>query len=373
MKIIIIGTAFPLRGGIAHYNALLYEILRDRGHNLHMISFKRQYPSLFFPGKTQQESGKEYIKVDSEQILDSIGPLSWIRVANRVRQHNPDLIIFKYWMPFFAPCFATISFLSKLWCDTKVLFVCDNIAPHESSPLDNLLTRTALGYVDLHIVMSDTVKHDLLRFRPNAEFRQVMHPIYNIFGEGISKQTARKELGIQDERVILFFGYIRKYKGLHVLLDAMPKVLRQVPVKLLVAGEFYDPKESYLQQIERLGLSDHVTIMDEYIPNDRVKLYYSVADFVALPYTSATQSGIVQICYNFNKPVIATNVGGLPEIVKEGKTGYIVPANDAKAFADSIIRFYQEDRGDEFAAQVAAAKKDFSWDRLAEAIESFFE
>ena len=373
MKIIIIGTAYPLRGGIAHYNALLYQTLRERGHDLHMISFKRQYPSLFFPGKTQEESGEECIRIASEQILDSIGPLSWIRVANRVRQYNPDLIIFKYWMPFFAPCFATISFLSKLACNTKILFVCDNIVPHESSPLDSMLTRLALCYVDYNIVMSDAVRQELLRFRPTAEYRQVSHPIYNIFGESIPKQKARQRLGISDERVVLFFGYIRKYKGLAVLLEAMPSVLAKVPVKLLVAGEFYDVKKSYLEQIQRLGIGENVTVLDKYIPNEEVKFYYSAADVVALPYISATQSGIVQICYNFNKPVITTAVGGLPEIVKEGKTGYIVPANDAKAFARAIIRFYEESREEEFTANVAIVKKEFSWDRMAEAIEAFIE
>ncbi|MBC7187178.1 MAG: glycosyltransferase [Calditrichaeota bacterium] len=371
MKIVIVGTAYPLRGGIAHYNALLYRTLRDRGHQVHVISFKRQYPALLFPGRTQQDTGEETIPIHAEPLLDSIGPVSWLRAALRIRQHAPDLVVFKYWMPFFAPCFATVAFLSKLLCAARVVYICDNIVPHEGTRLDVPLTRLALAFVDHFVVMSHTVQQDLLRFVPHADFRHVPHPVYSIFGDPLPKEEARRRLGLGSGNLILFFGYVRAYKGLHVLLQAMPEVLRQTPVRLLVAGEFYSDKSTYLQLIEQLGISSAVTIMDEFIPNQDVKLYYSAADVVVLPYLSATQSGIVQIAYHFNKPVITTDVGGLPDEVVHGATGFVVPANDPKALASAIVSYFAEKKEHSFAEQIAQHKRRYSWDRLAEAIESF--
>lgn len=369
MKIVIIGTAYPLRGGIAHFIALMYQVLRTRGHEVSIISFTRQYPSLLFPGKTQEDLGEESIRVESERMLDSIGPLSWLRVALRVRQHNPDLIIFKYWMPFFAPCYAAVVFISKLLCRTKALYVCDNIIPHESSPIDAVLTRLGIAYIDYFLVMSDTVRNQLTSFNPAAELRLVAHPTYSIFGERIDRKVARARLGLGDEKVLLFFGYVRKYKGLSVLLDAMPSVLARMKVTLVVAGEFYDDKKPYIEQIDRLGIGHSVLLLDNYIPNEEVTYYFSAADLVALPYVSATQSGIVQIAYNYDTPVIASDVGGLPEIVDDGKTGYVVPANDAEAFAGAIVKYFQEGDVDAFAERIRLRKGEYSWERLAEAVE----
>lgn len=371
MKIIIVSTAYPIRGGIAHFGSLLFQTLRNRGHDVRMISFKRQYPSLFFPGKTQKDLGKESIPIQSEAILDSVGPLSWIRAANRIRQHNPDLVIFNYWMPFFAPCYAMVAFLAKLVCSTKILYVCHNIVPHEPSAIDGVLTRLAFALVDYFLVMSDSVKDELMHFHASADFKRVFHPVYELFGKPIPKQVAKSKLGLSDEKLVLFFGYIRKYKGLVVLLDAMVTVLKEVPARLLVVGEFYDDKSKYVRQIQELKIDEHVTLVDEYVPTENVKLYFSAADVVALPYISATQSGIVQICYNFNKPVIATNVGGLPQVVRNGETGFVVPAGDADAFAVALVRFYRENREQEFSKNVAIVKKNFSWDRIAEAVEKF--
>lgn len=371
MRIVIVGTAYPLRGGIAHYNALLYRTLRARGHQVHVISFKRQYPALLFPGRTQQDTGEEAIPIHAEPLLDSIGPISWLRTALRIRQHAPDLVLFKYWMPFFAPCFAAVAFLSKLLCAARVVYICDNIVPHEGTPLDVPLTRLALAFVDYFVVMSHTVQEDLLRLVPHANFRHVPHPVYSIFGDPLPKEEARRRLGLGSGNLALFFGYVRAYKGLHVLLKAMPEVLRQTPVRLLVAGEFYDDKSTYLQLIEQLGISSAVTVVDEFIPNQDVKLYYSAADVVVLPYLSATQSGIVQIAYHFNKPVITTDVGGLPDEVVHGETGFVVPANDPKALANAIVTYFAEKKEHSFAERIAQHKRRYSWDRLAEAIESF--
>ncbi|MDZ7338510.1 MAG: glycosyltransferase [candidate division KSB1 bacterium] len=371
MRIVLVGTAYPLRGGIAHYNALLYRTLRERGHQVHFISFSRQYPSLLFPGRTQKDTGEEAIPIPAEPLLDSIGPVSWLRVALRIRQYAPDMVIFKYWMPFFAPCYAAVAFLTKLLHHTRILYICDNIVPHERTVFDAPLTRLALAYVDHFVVMSDTVHQDLLSFVPGADVKRVPHPVYSIFGEAVPKAEARRRLGLGEGPLILFFGYVRAYKGLHVLLEAMAEVLRKIPARLLVAGEFYSDKSAYLELVARLGLSSAVTIVDEFIPNQDVKLYYCAADVVVLPYLSATQSGIVQIAYNFNTPVITTNVGGLPDEVLDGVTGFVVPAGDPRALANAIVAFFREKRGPQFAAQIARHKERYSWDQLAQAVEAF--
>ena len=373
MKIVYLGTAYPLRGGIAHYNALLFNELRSRGHDIHMISFSRQYPSIFFPGKTQKDLGEECIKVESEQMLDSIGPYSWLRVAHRVSQYKPDLIIYKFWMPFFAPCYSTVSFFSKLWCNTKVLYVCDNIIPHENTPIDTMLTRLGLAYADHFIVMSKEVRDQLLQFNSDADYRLIPHPTYNIFGDGVPKQEARQKLGLTAKNIILFFGYVRRYKGLSVILDAMPHVLQKMNATLVVAGEFYDDKEMYLRQIKKLGIEDKVAVLDQFISNEDVKYYYSAADVVTLPYISATQSGIVQIAYNYNKPVISSDVGGLPEIVDNGVTGYVVPSEQSKALADAILKYYAKNDEKKFSQNIQRKKGEYSWGKLAAAVESFIK
>jgi glycosyltransferase involved in cell wall biosynthesis len=372
MKIIIIGTAYPMRGGIAHYVALLYKILIKRGHDVKIISFKRQYPSIFFPGKTQQDLSKEVEPIPNEPLLDSIGPFSWLRTFFAIRKYQADLVIFKYWMPFFAPCYASITFLTRIFTKTKIVYLCDNIIPHERRIEDRLLTRIGLRNVHYFIVQSKTVKNDLLEFRPNAIYKEVPHPVYEIFSNPFTREQARKHFNLNaKDKVILFFGYIRRYKGLHHLLDAMPLVLKQVKVKLLIAGEFYDDEQQYREQINKLGLNDFVAVHGDYIPNEQVGLFYHAADVVVLPYISATQSGIIQIAYNYDKPVITTDVGGLPEVVEEGKTGFIVPTENVDALAEAIVKFFKVQDKIDFAKNISEYKKQFSWDRMAEEIEGF--
>ncbi|HEX9972247.1 MAG TPA: glycosyltransferase, partial [bacterium] len=300
------------------------------------------------------------------------GPLSWVRAFFAIRRFKADLVVYKYWMPFFAPCYAAISFLTRIFTRTKILYLCDNIIPHERRIEDRLLTSIGLWHVHYFIVQSKVVKNDLLEFRPNAAYKEVPHPVYELFSKSFDKSEARKQLNLQEnENVILFFGYVRKYKGLHVLLDAIPKVLEETNVKLLVAGEFYDDEQGYRDQIQRLGISDSVSIFADYIPNEEVGLYYSAADVVVLPYISATQSGIVQIAYNYDKPVITTNVGGLPEVIDEGKTGFIVPSEDVAALAKSIVHFFKIKDKIDFSKNISEYKKQFSWDRMAAEIEGF--
>jgi len=369
VRIVLVGTAYPLRGGIAHYVALLSKKLQQRGHSVHVLSFRRQYPSLLFPGKTQQDEGSDLIPVHSESLLDSINPISWIRAFFWLKKIQPDLLIFKYWMPFFAPCYATVAFLAKSMLGVRILYICDNIVPHEKKPGDRFLTWLGLRFVDAFIVQSDSVLADLLRLRPDALYRKVHHPVYEIFPAALPKKKARQTLALRDERIMLYFGYIRAYKGLDYLIEAMPRVLEECPVRLLVCGEFYEGREQTLRRIQELQLEKFVTVFDRFIPNEEVGLYFSASDLVVLPYVSATQSGIVQVAYHYDRPVIVTAVGGLPEVVPHGKCGYVVPPKNAQALADAILRFYAEKKEKTFVKNVHIEKQKYSWDRMTEAIE----
>ena len=307
------------------------------------------------------------------QLVDSINPINWIRVASQIRKRQPDLLIFRYWLPFFAPCFRWIAKLAKRSTSAKVLFICDNVIPHERRPGDQLLTKYVFKQADFFIVQSDVVEADLKRYFPGSKYLKIPHPVYEIFGAALPKDEARQALNLTDKRVMLFFGYVRAYKGLHTLLDAMPSVLRQLEARLLVVGEFYEEERAYREKIRQLGLENGVTVVSDYVPNEEVRLYFSAADVVVLPYVSATQSGIVQIAYNFNKPVIATKVGGLPEAVRDGETGFLVPPESPQALAEAIVRFYQENREQEFQERVKTVKQEYSWERFVLAIEELMK
>lgn len=368
MKIIIVSTAYPLRGGIAHYVALLGDALSKR-HEVHTVTFKRQYPSILFPGKTQEEGGEGAHAAPAPQIIDSINPFNWIAVGRALRRQKPDLLIFKYWLPFFGPCFGTIARVAKRGTGTKVLFICDNVIPHEHRPFDAAFTRYAFRPVDYFIVQSRTVEHQLSKFWPGASYRLAPHPVYNIFGSPMDKAEARRLLNIRGSRVLLFFGYVRAYKGLHVLLRAIAALPREMDLHLMVVGEFYDDEQKYRMLIRELGLEDRVTINSDYVPNEMVGRYFSASDVVVLPYVSATQSGIAQIAYNFDRPVIATDVGGLAEVIIDGETGYVVPPEDASRLAAAIKKFYDEGREAEFAARVKQEKGKYSWENMVASIE----
>lgn len=374
MKIIIVSTAYPLRGGIAHYNALLAKHLRKR-HKVEIITFKRQYPKMLFPGKTQKERGEPLQTDTAPQLVDSINPLNWFRVANEIRRRKPDLLIFKYWLPFFGPCFGTIAKWAKRNTNTKVLFICDNIIPHERRPGDVLFTKYAFKQADFFVVQSIAVEQELNRYFPAVKYVNVPHPVYEFFGTSIPKEEARKQLGITSDKVVLYFGYVRQYKGVMVLLEAMKQIS---DTYLMVVGEFYDDESKYQQKVKDLNLSSRggepcIRFVSEYVPNEQVATYFSAADVVVLPYLSATQSGITQIAYNFDKPVIATDVGGLAEVVIDGKTGFIIPPNNPAALANAIKRFYDEKKEAEFVANVQVEKKKYSWENLVKRIEELME
>ncbi len=388
MKIIIVSTAFPLRGGIAHFNALLAQHL-GKHHEVETITFKRQYPAFLFPGKTQQESGGEIEseRIPAPQLIDSINPFNWISVANEIIKRKPDLLVFKYWLPFFGPCFGTIAKRVKKKTNAKVLFICDNIIPHERRLGDVVFTKYAFRAADYFIVQSKSVEHDLNKHFPNSTYRLVPHPVYENFGSPIPKEEARAALNIKQKNVLLFFGYVRRYKGADILIEAFKLLTSHYsPLtthQLLVVGEFYDDEQKYRQQVKDLNLcakgasasggESYIRFVSDYVPNDEVAKYFCASDVVVLPYRSATQSGIVQIAYNFNKPVIATNVGGLSETVIHERTGFIVPPANPQALADAIIKFYDERKEDEFSRNVQEEKKKYSWEHFVNQIEEMVE
>ena len=376
MKIVIVGTAYPMRGGIAQFNALLYKYF-SAGNDVKMYSFKRQYPEIFFPGKTQFEQDEPLFKIPDDKNLicvDSVNPFNWISTGRKVANENPDLIIFKYWIPFFAPCFATISYIAKKFSNAKVLLVCDNVIPHEKRFGDRFFTKLVFSQSDYFVVMSKTVEEDLKLFNKGKPYKLIQHPVYNIFGEKVSKTEAKEfinkeyNVDVRNEKVILFFGYIRKYKGLNYLIDAMPEILKAVNLKLLVVGEFYDDENKYMEQIKSLNLEENIKVISDFVPDANVRYFFSASDVVVLPYADATQSGIIQIACYYDKPVIATDVGGLAEVVRNKETGFIIEPKNSNAVTDAVIKFYVDDLEEKFSNNAKEEKKKFTWEEFTSKI-----
>lgn len=371
MNILIIGPMFPWRGGIAHHSASLAEHLKTR-HRVEAVTFSRQYPKLFFPGTSQYDTGGHPPSIPVHQWIDSINPFTWLRTASRIRKLKPDLLIFAYSIPFFGPAYGVIAALTRWKTKTKTLFFCHNVLPHEKRIGDTFFAKFAFAFADFFFLQSHTLEQDLRLLQPTAKFAVAPHPLHETIGKAIPTMEARKLLGISAKRVILFFGYVRKYKGLMTLLDAMTTINKNLngDILLLVAGEFYESIATYQQKVHELGLEQHIRFHAQYVPHDEVPLFFSAADVVVLPYRSATQSGIVPMAYNFDKPVIATKVGGLAEVVIDGKTGFLVPPNDPAALANAVSRFYSEQREQEFIANVKIEKQKYTWEALVEKIET---
>lgn len=371
VRIVLVSTAYPLRGGPAQYIALLAKTLERRGHTVFILSFRRQYPRLLFPGKTQQDEGEDLHPIATHPLLSTMNPISWLRAFFWLKTKRPHLVVFNYWMPFFLPCYAALAFLVKTGLRVRSLLITHNVVPHENRPGDRLITRIGFQPLSYFIVMSGAVREDLLRIKSDADHLIVPHPVYDYFPPPVSRIEAREKLGLKDSNIILFFGYIRAYKGLSVLIHAVEEIRRDCRLKLIVCGEFYEGREETMNLIHRLHLEDHIEVIDRYIPNEEVGLYFCASDLVVLPYLSATQSGIVKVAYHYNRPVIVTRVGGLPEAVPEGRCGYVVPPADPRALADAMLKFFSEKRGAAFEQNVREEKKKYTWERMAEAIESF--
>lgn len=373
-RIVLVGSMHPYRGGIAHFLETMDRGLRARGHETLPVTFSRQYPEFLFPGKTQYEENPGENPVDARRWIDTVGPWSWWSAASRIADWKPDAILYKYWMPFFAPGYGSILWRLRRK-GVRGLAVVDNAIPHEKRPFDTALSRFFLRQCDGLLVMSDSVQRDLETLGVHAEQRRVEHPIYDIFGEGMEKAEARRLLGHDpDTPLLLFFGYVRRYKGLHVLLEAMPALLERLPeAKLMVCGEFYDDEAPYREQLRSLGLERAVEFHADYIPNQEVARYFCAADCVVQPYVSATQSGVAQIAYQFRRPSIITDVGGLAEVVPHERAGFVVPPEDPGALASEIHRYFAEGWEQRLVSGVEAEREKYSWDRLYEAMEELME
>jgi glycosyltransferase involved in cell wall biosynthesis len=365
-KILIVGPAYPLRGGLATYNERLCREFIAQGHSCEILSFSLQYPALLFPGKTQFSTDLRPNDLVIHSAINSINPLNWLLVGHKFAKQKYDLVIFRYWMSFLAPAFGTIARQLGL-SGAKIIAITDNIVPHEKRFFDTFFTNYFLNACNGFLSMSKEVQAQAQFLQPHKKVAYVAHPMYDMFGSAIDKNKAKEMLGLDPSfNYLLFFGFIRKYKGLNLLLDSFAKLDRQqLKVKLIVAGEFYETSEPYLLQIQELGLSDDVVLKTDFIPNPEVATYFSAADMVVQTYLSATQSGVTQIAYYYNKPMLVTDVGGLAELVPNGKVGYVCD-QDSGQIAGSIQAFYEHKLESQFAAGVAEEKAKFTWEYLTQ-------
>ena len=371
LKIVILGSAYPLRGGgMATFNERLARAFMDAGHQVTIYTFSLQYPKLLFPGKSQYSKDEKPDDLNIKVSVNSINPLNWQRVGKELKRLKADLLLIRYWLPFMAPCLGRIADIVKKNKHTRVVAIADNIIPHEKRLGDKLLTRYFVTKPDAFICMTKQVQHDLVSFKvPTEKIGMIPHPLYDNFGDPLSKSDARKQLDLPpNENIILFFGFIRKYKGLDLLIRALGDArLKKLEVKLLVAGEFYVKPESYHKLAKECEVIDQIYWHTDFIPNDLVRAYFCAADLVAQPYKHATQSGVTQVAYHFDKPMLVTRVGGLPEMVKHNEAGYVVAPVSAD-IAASIEDYFKNDRSEEMINAVKQEKKRFSWDHLVNGI-----
>ena len=368
-SIVIIGSAYPLRGGgIASYNERLAKAFMEEGFSTTIYTFTLQYPKILFPGSSQYSSEPAPEGLSIKVCINSINPFNWFKVGNELKKLSPDIIVVRYWLPFFGPCFGTILRRAKKNKHSRVICIADNIIPHEKRPGDGPFTRYFVKPVDAFITMSEKVLSDLQGFVKNKPSVLVPHPLYDNFGERITKDEARKILGVgMGEKVILFFGFIRKYKGLDILLHAM-RILkdRDPSIKLLIAGEFYEDRKAYTDLIDALHIADQLLLHTDFIPGNEVRNYLCAADCVVQPYRDATQSGVTPLAYHFEVPMIVTNVGGLPRLVPHMKVGLVAEPTPAD-IAEKIISFF-ELPAEYFLPAIREEKKKYSWKNMVDAI-----
>ena len=374
MKVVILGSAHPLRGGIAAYNERLARAFATQQDTVSIETFSLQYPEFLFPGTTQYSSQPKPNDLTIHVSVNSINPFNWIKIGWKIRQQKPDILLLKFWLPFMAPCLVTIARIVKSNKHTKVISILDNIIPHEKRIGDTVLTQYFVNSVDAFIAMSDSVYRDLSTFDNRKPRLLHPHPLFDNYGDSVDKKNAIHALNLDaSKKYILFFGLIRDYKGLDILLKAMATdALRHSDIHLIVAGEYYANKDEYEQLIQALDLQNKLVLHTHFIPDDEVYKYFCAADMVVQPYKHATQSGVTQICYHFNKPMIVTNVGGLPEIVPNNKVGFVVEP-DEHAVAHAIITFYSENKEQDFIQHIVEEKKKYSWQAMVEKVKSFLQ
>lgn len=365
MKIILIGTAHPFRGGLASFNERLMNQFQEEGHEVTILNFTLQYPSFLFPGKTQFSDSPPPENLRIIRRVNAINPFSWIGNGFYILSQQPDIILFKYWLPFMAPCFGVISWLAGWRKSIKKLAILDNIIPHEPRFFDQIFTSFFVWQIDGFIAMSQSVENDLKKFTKKKKCVLSPHPLFDNFGAPIEKLKARNYFGLStNEKVLLFFGFIRPYKGLDLLLDAL-SIAKTENLKLIIAGEFYTDEKPYLEQAKNLSIEHKILWKTQFIPNEEVGLYFCAADLVVQPYKNATQSGVTQIAYHFEKPMIVTDVGGLAEIVPNGVSGYLVKP-DALEIAEKVDYFFDSpDQVEILQKGLLQEKKKYLWSVMA--------
>ena len=371
-KVIIIGPAFPFRGGIANFNNALAQEYYNRGDEVILYSFTLQYPGFLFPGTTQYESGEAPKNLKIKTLINSVNPFNWINVARKINAEKPDYVIIRYWLPFMAPCLGTIARLLNK--KIKILAITDNVIPHEKRIGDTLFTRYFVKSCDAFLSLSASVLVDLSKFTNTTYKKFIPHPIYNVFGDKIPKAKALENLGLNSEdKHLLFFGFVRKYKGLDLMLKAMgDSRIKAMGIKLIIAGEFYDDKTEYTDLITDLGIAKNIIMKSDFIPANKVKDYFCAADMITQTYRTATQSGVTQIAYSFDRPMLVTDVGGLAEIVPHNKVGYVTSQNPTE-IADAIIDFYTNNKEEEFSDNTSLEKKRFSWKFFIEGLDELMD
>lgn len=371
---VLIGPVYPFKGGISHYTGLMYRAL-SKEHDVTMISYKMQYPKILFK-KEQRDYANDTFKVEGTRfIINTANPFNIFKTAGDIIKLKPDKVIIQWWHPYFAPCYRILTGRLKR-AGIEITYICHNVFPHERFPLDKMLTRMALKKADRYILHAQGEAGDLLSIKPDASYKVQVHPTYSAFNfENMDIRTAREKLSIgEDEKIMLFFGFVREYKGLKHLINAVDILKRkylkpgEAMPKLYVVGDFDGNKEEYVKRIEELKITNDIVIIDGYVPDREVEKYFSASDLVVLPYESATQSGIVQIAYGFEKPVIVTNVGGLPEVVEDGVTGVIIEPFDDDALAQAIYIYFKDNKKEEYVRGIKEREYRFSWDRMAEAL-----
>ena len=370
MKIVLLGPAYPYRGGLASIMETMAREWQSRGHEVRIYTFTVQYPSLLFPGKTQYVATPAPEDLHIERVMNTVNPLNWVRLGWRLKREQPDVVVMKYWTPFMAPCFGTIARIARSNGVTKFVCQIDNVEPHEHHIIDRPCNHYYLGAVDGFVYMSEQV-HGELKAYTSAPALFSPHPMFENFGKAVEREEACRMIGLDPEqKYTLFFGLIRDYKGLDLLLKAW-KEWNPQGRKLLIAGEFYASREKYLSLIEQLGLSDRVVLHDRFIPDEDVRCYFSAADALVLPYRTATQSGVTQIAYNFSLPMIVTRVGGLPEIVPAGRVG-IVCEPEVESIKEALERLYEGDTLQCFKENFAEERKRFSWAAMCDRLEEVY-
>jgi len=371
MKIVIVGPAFPYRGGISDTNHRLAQALIEAGHELEMITFTLQYPKFLFPGTTQYHEKKMHFGYVVERKINAINPLNWLYVGFYLSQKKADVFIFRYWLSFLAPCLGTIGWIIRCFSKSRNISIVDNMIPHEPKFFDTLFSKYFLSAMHQLVSMSDKVTKDIQQFTKSKKIAFAPHPIFDNFGESVSKEAARTNLGLDlNKSYLLFFGFIRKYKGLDLLIEAFYKLsIENGNIDLIIAGEFYEDALPYLSLISNFKIENRVHLYNHFIPHDEVKYYFAASDLVVQPYRNATQSGIAQIAYHFEKPMLITNVGGLAEIVVQDVSGVVVEPNSDSIF-EGIIHFFKIEK--DWSEGVRSQKKRFSWENLVKAIEDLY-